>query len=105
MPSHCGESWGAGIPSFERGRLMTLDCAWHHRLATGSKWPGSQLLVIVFCLLSVVVTPQYGTAVESPLRVMTYNVAGTFVPDHAPLAVMSPQHPDLVLLQEVRNTR
>jgi endonuclease/exonuclease/phosphatase (EEP) superfamily protein YafD len=83
---------------------MTLDCAWHHRLATGSKRPGSQLLVIVFCLLSVVVTPQYGTAVESPLRVMTYNIAGTFVPDHAPLAVMRPQHPDLVLLQEVRNT-
>jgi endonuclease/exonuclease/phosphatase (EEP) superfamily protein YafD len=84
---------------------MTLDCAWHHRLATGTKRPGSQLLVIVFCLLLILVTPQYGTAGESPLRIMTYNVAGTFVPDRAPLAVMHPQRPDLVLLQEVRNTR
>ena len=78
---------------------MTLNCAWHHRLATRSQWPGSQLLVIVFCLLLVVVAPQYGTAVESPLRVMTYNVAGMFVPDRAPLAVMRPHRPDLVLLQ------
>jgi endonuclease/exonuclease/phosphatase family metal-dependent hydrolase len=36
---------------------------------------------------------------------MTYNIAGTFVPDRAPLAVMRAYHPDLVLLQEVRNTR
>jgi endonuclease/exonuclease/phosphatase (EEP) superfamily protein YafD len=85
--------------------MMALDCAWHHRLATRSQWLGSQLFVIVFCLLLIVVAPQYGTAVESPLRVMTYNVAGIFVHDRAPLAVMRPHHPDLVLLQEVRNTR
>ena len=84
---------------------MTLDCAWHHRLATRSQRPGSRMLVMVFCLLLVVVAPQYGTAVESPLRVMTYNVAGMFVPDRAPLAIMRPHRPDLVLLQEVRNTR
>jgi len=36
---------------------------------------------------------------------MTYNVAGIFVHDRAPLAAMRPHHPDLVLLQEVRNTR
>ena len=41
---------------------MTLDCAWHFRLATRSQWPGSRMLVMVFCLLLVVVTPQYGTA-------------------------------------------
>jgi endonuclease/exonuclease/phosphatase (EEP) superfamily protein YafD len=83
---------------------MTLDCAWHHRLATRSQWPGSQLLVIVFCLLLVVVAPQPGTAVESPLRVMTYNVAGMFVPDRVPLTLMRSHRPDLVLLQEARNT-
>ena len=84
---------------------MTLHCAWRHCPATRSQWPGSRMLGMVFCLLLVVVAPQYGTAAESPLRVMTYNVYGTFVPDRLPLAAMRPYHPDLVLLQEVRNTR
>jgi endonuclease/exonuclease/phosphatase (EEP) superfamily protein YafD len=84
---------------------MTLDCTWHHRLAIRSQQPGSRMLVMVFCLLLVVVAPQYGTVVASPLRVMTYNVYGRFVDDRVPLAVMRPHHPDLVLLQEVRNTR
>jgi endonuclease/exonuclease/phosphatase (EEP) superfamily protein YafD len=35
---------------------------------------------------------------------MTYNLAGGFVPDDAPLAVIRSQSPDLALLQEVRNT-
>ena len=82
---------------------MTLDCTWHHRPATRSQQPGSRMLVMVFCFLLVVVAPQYGTAVSSPLRVMTYNVYGRFVHDHVPLAVMRPHHPDLVLLQEVRS--
>jgi len=84
---------------------MTLHCAWRHCPATRSQWPGGRMLGMVFCLLLVVVAPQYGTAAESPLRVMTYNVYGTFVPDRLPLAVMRPYHPDLILLQEVRNTR
>jgi len=33
---------------------------------------------------------------------MTYNVAGRFVPEYLPLAVMAQQQPDLVLLQEAR---
>src|SRR5262249_6928491 len=104
-PSHLGESWGEGVPNRERERMMTLHCAWHHRPAIRSQRPGSRLFVIVFCLLLVVVAPQYGTAADSPLRVMTYNVYGMFVHDRVPLAVMRPHHPDLVLLQEVRNTR
>ena len=83
---------------------MTLPCAWYQRPATRSQQPGSRLLVMVICLLLVVVAPQHGTAGESPLRVMTYNVYGMFVHDRVPLAVMRPHHPDLVLLQEVRNT-
>src|SRR5438094_3578225 len=83
---------------------MTLPCAWSQQPATRSQQPGSRLLVIVFCLLLIVVAPQHGTAVEPPLRVMTYNVYGMFVHDGVPLAVMPPHHPDLVLLQEVRNT-
>ena len=84
---------------------MTLNRAWHPWPAPRSQWPGSRMLVMVFCLLLVVVAPQHGTAAESPLRVMTYNVYGMFVHDRVPLAVMRPYHPDLVLLQEVRNTR
>jgi endonuclease/exonuclease/phosphatase (EEP) superfamily protein YafD len=83
---------------------MTLHCAWYHRLAARSQSPGSRVLVVGFCLLLLVVAPQHGTAAESPLRVMTYNVYGMFVHDRVPLAVMRPHHPDLVLLQEVRNT-
>jgi len=63
------------------------------------------MLVMIFCLLLVIVAPQHGIAAESPLRVMTYNVFGMFVHDRVPLAVMRPYHPDLILLQEVRNTR
>jgi endonuclease/exonuclease/phosphatase (EEP) superfamily protein YafD len=63
------------------------------------------MCVIVFCLLLVIATPQHGTTAESPLRVMTYNVYGVVVQDRLPLALLRPQHPDLVLLQEVRNTR
>ena len=84
---------------------MILDYAWHQRPATRSQQPGCWMLVMVFCLLLAVVAPGHGTAAESPLRIMTYNVAGMFVHDRTPLAVMLPQHPDLVLLQEVRNTR
>ena len=84
---------------------MTLNCAWHRGPVTRSQWPGSRMLVMVFCLLLIVVALQHGAAAESPLRIMTYNVAGIFVHDRAPLAVMRPHHPDLVLLQEVRNTR
>jgi endonuclease/exonuclease/phosphatase (EEP) superfamily protein YafD len=84
---------------------MTLHRAWHQYLAPRPQWPGCQLLVMVFALLLVVVAPQPGTAAASLLRIMTYNVAGTFVPDRAPLVVMRAHHPDLVLLQEVRNTR
>jgi endonuclease/exonuclease/phosphatase (EEP) superfamily protein YafD len=36
---------------------------------------------------------------------MTYNVYGMFVQDRVPLAVIRPYRPDLILLQEVRNTR
>ena len=39
---------------------------------------------MVFCLLLVVVAPQYGAAASSPLRVMTYNVYGRFVHDRVP---------------------
>jgi endonuclease/exonuclease/phosphatase (EEP) superfamily protein YafD len=60
--------------------------------------------MMVFCLLLVVVAPQHGSAAESPLRIMTYNVHGAAVHDRAPLAVMQPYQPDLILLQEVRNT-
>ena len=84
---------------------MTLNCAWHRGPVTRSQWPGSRMLVMVFCLLLIVVALQHGAAAESPLRIMTYNVAGIFVHDRAPLVVMRPHHPDLVLLQEVRNTR
>ncbi len=84
---------------------MTLNRAWHPCPATRFQWPGRRMLVMVFCLLLVVVAPPHGTAAESPLRVMTYNVYGMFVHDRVPLAVMRPHHPDLVLLQEVRNTR
>jgi endonuclease/exonuclease/phosphatase (EEP) superfamily protein YafD len=63
------------------------------------------MLVMVFYLLLVVVVPQHGTAAESPLRVLTYNVHGMFVNDRVPLGVMRPHRPDLVLLQEVRNTQ
>jgi endonuclease/exonuclease/phosphatase (EEP) superfamily protein YafD len=83
---------------------MTLHYAWHQRPATRPQQPGRRMLVMVFCLLLVVVAPPHGTAAESPLRVMTYNVYGMFVHDRVPLAVMRPHHPDLVLLQEVRNT-
>ena len=84
---------------------MTLDRAWHHRQATKAQRPGSLIRAMVLSLLFVVVAPQHGTAVESPLRVMTYNVYGMFVQDRIPLAVMRPHRPDLVLLQEVRNTQ
>jgi endonuclease/exonuclease/phosphatase (EEP) superfamily protein YafD len=83
---------------------MTLDYAWHHCQATRAQSPGSLILVLVLSLLFLVVAPQCGTAAEAPLRVMTYNVAGTFVHDRVPLAVMRSHRPDLVLLQEVRNT-
>jgi endonuclease/exonuclease/phosphatase (EEP) superfamily protein YafD len=84
---------------------MALHYAWHHRPATRCQQPGGRMCVMVFCLLLVVVAPPHGAAAESPLRVMTYNVFGLFVHDRLPLAVMRPHHPDLVLLQEVRNTR
>ena len=84
---------------------MTLDCAWHHRQVTGSQRPGSLICMLVFCLLFIIVTPQPGAATASSLRVMTYNVYGMFVQDNVPLAVMRPHRPDLVLLQEVRNTQ
>jgi len=84
---------------------MTLDCAWSQRQATGSQRPGSLIRVLVFCLLCVLVAPQPGSATESSLRVMTYNVCGMCVQDRVPLAVMRPHRPDLVLLQEVRNTQ
>ena len=84
---------------------MALDCAWPYRQATGSQRPGSLIRVLVFCLLFVLVAPQSGTATASSLRVMTYNVCGRCVPDRIPLVVMRPHRPDLVLLQEVRNTQ
>jgi endonuclease/exonuclease/phosphatase (EEP) superfamily protein YafD len=62
------------------------------------------MLMMGFYLLLVVVAPQYGTATEIPLRIMTYNVYGMFVHERVPLAVMRLHSPDLVLLQEVRNT-
>src|SRR5690349_11927105 len=82
---------------------MTLHYAWQPCQATRSQSPGSLILVLVLSLLFIVVAPQRGIATESPLRVMTYNVAGTFVHDRVPLAVMRSHRPDLVLLQEVRN--
>jgi endonuclease/exonuclease/phosphatase (EEP) superfamily protein YafD len=59
---------------------------------------------MVFSFLLVMVALQRSTAAESPLRIMTYNVDGLAARDQASLEVMRPQHPDLLLLQEVRNT-
>jgi endonuclease/exonuclease/phosphatase (EEP) superfamily protein YafD len=84
---------------------MTLHGPGQQRPASRSQWPGSRMLVMAFCLLLVVVAPLHSTVAESPLRVMTYTVYGMFVHDRVPLAVIRPQHPDLLLLQEVRNTR
>ena len=106
MLSYAFSSWresGEAIPSFARERVMTLDCAWPYRQAPGSPRPGNLIRVLVFSLLFIIVAPQPGTATESSLRVMTYNICGVCVWDHVPLAVMRPHHPDLVLLQEVRN--
>jgi endonuclease/exonuclease/phosphatase (EEP) superfamily protein YafD len=62
------------------------------------------VLALVWCLRWLCVTPQHAAAAEASVRVITYNVAGGFVSDDVPLAVILPQRPDLVLLQEVRNT-
>jgi len=84
--------------------MMTLLCAWYHRQASKPHWPAGLVLGIVLGLLFVVVAPHQGTAAESHLRIMTYNVDGMSMNDRALLAVMRPYHPDLLLLQEVRST-
>jgi endonuclease/exonuclease/phosphatase (EEP) superfamily protein YafD len=83
---------------------MLLYCVWHQRQIPRAHWPGDLRLAIALCLLCVVAAPPPVTAAESHLRVMTYNVDGTSVPDHMVLAVIRPYRPDLVLLQEVRTT-
>ena len=84
---------------------MTLCFASYHRQVTRSPWPGGLVLGTLLCLLFVVVVPHQGTAAESHLRVMTYNIDGTVTHDQVLLAVIRPYHPDLVLLQEARNTQ
>jgi len=84
--------------------MLTLLCAWYHRQASKPHWPAGLVLGIVLGLLFVVVAPHQGTAAESPLRIMTYNVDGTSMNDRVLLEVMRPYHPDLLLLQEVRST-
>jgi endonuclease/exonuclease/phosphatase (EEP) superfamily protein YafD len=59
---------------------------------------------IILCLFLVCVAPRHAASAEVHIRVITYNVAGGLVHDDVPLAVILPQRPDLVLLQEVRNT-
>jgi endonuclease/exonuclease/phosphatase (EEP) superfamily protein YafD len=84
--------------------MLTPLCAWYHRQVSKSYWPAGLVLGIVLGLLFVVVAPHQGTAAEFQLRIMTYNVDGMSMNDRALLAVMRPYHPDLLLLQEVRNS-
>ena len=84
--------------------MLTLLCAWYHCQVSKSCRPAGLVLGIVLSLLFVVVAPCQGTAAEVHLRIMTYNVDGTSMNDRALLAVMRPYHPDLLLLQEVRNS-
>src|ERR1051325_9259519 len=62
------------------------------------------MMDIVLCLLLLCMAPRHVAAAEAHIRGITYNVAGGSVQDDVPLAVILPQRPDLVLLQEVRNT-
>lgn len=58
----------------------------------------------MLCLLLVCGVLLQHVSAASPLRVMTYNVAGGFVNERLPLALMLEQRPDLVLLQEVQGS-